>query len=76
MYIINRKLFEQRVTTDPKLAYLLIRAIEHPCSTDQYPTHEMTELREHLVTLQVANRVGAMDTHEPEKIEDNDPDNY
>jgi hypothetical protein len=75
MYIINRKLFEQRVTTDPKLAYLLIRAIEHPCSTDQYPTHEMTELREHLVTLQVANRVGAMDTHEPEKIE-NDPDNY
>jgi hypothetical protein len=35
----------------------------------------MTELREHLVTLQVANRVGAMDTHEPEKIE-NDPDNY
>ena len=75
MYIINRKLFEQRVTTDPKLAYLLIRAIEHPCSTDQYPTHEMTELREHLVTLQVANRVGAMDPHEPEKIE-NDPDNY
>jgi len=76
MYIVNRKLFEQKVVTDSKLAYLLIRAIEHPCSSDQYPTHEMTELREHLVTLRLADRVGATGGPEPEKIEDNDSDNY
>lgn len=75
MYIVNRKLFEQKVVTDSKLAYLLIRAIERPCSSDQYPTHEMTELREHLVTLQLANRVGPSDELEPEKIEDYDSDN-
>lgn len=63
MYVINRKLFEQKVS-DSKLAYLLIRAIEHPCSTDQYPTHEMTELREFLVTSQLANRVGSFDKTE------------
>lgn len=75
MYIIDRKNFEKKVI-DTKLAYLLIRAIEHPCSTDQYPTHEMTELREHLVTLRLADRVGATDGPEPEKIEDDDSDNY
>jgi hypothetical protein len=64
MYVINRKKFELQVS-DPKLAYLLIRAIEHPCSSDQYPTHEMTELREFLVTSQLANRVGALDKSEP-----------
>lgn len=64
MYVINRKKFELQVS-DPKLAYLLIRAIEHPCSSDQYPTHEMTELREFLVTSQLANRVGALDKPKP-----------
>jgi hypothetical protein len=71
MYVVNRKSFEQLVA-NPTLAYLLIRAIEHPCSTDQYPTHEMQELREYLVTSQLANRVGALPKPEPETIDDND----
>lgn len=75
MYIINRKKFEEKVI-DSKLAYLLIRAIEHPCSSEQYPTYEMQELREHLVMLQLAHRVGQPDELEPKKIDDNDPDNY
>ena len=69
MYVVNRKAFEQLVA-NPTLAYLLIRAIEHPCSTDQYPTHEMQELREYLVSSQLANRVGALPKTEP--IDDND----
>lgn len=71
MYVVNRKSFEQLVA-NPTLAYLLIRAIEHPCSTDQYPTHEIQELREYLVTKQLAHRVGGIPETEPKPIDDND----
>jgi hypothetical protein len=58
MIIVNRQQFDALVS-DSKLAYLLTRFIEHPCSSDSHPTYEYRELREYLTLNKLATNVTA-----------------